>query len=111
MELSALLAETGAHAPATEVSGLSLDSRRVSPGDAFVALSGKRGSGLTHLDDAAARGAVVALAETPPPAGTPLPVVTVPELRARLGDLAARFYGHPARDLALVAVTGTDGKT
>ena len=111
MELSALLAVIGVQAPATEISGLSLDSRRVSPGDAFVALSGKRDSGLIHLDDAAARGAVVALAETPPPADTPLPVVTVPELRARLGDLAARFYGHPARDLALVAVTGTDGKT
>jgi UDP-N-acetylmuramoyl-L-alanyl-D-glutamate--2,6-diaminopimelate ligase len=111
MKLSALLAGTGALAPATEISGLSLDSRWVTPGDAFVALSGSRGRGLAHLDDAAARGAVVALAEEPPPDDAPLPVVIVPGLRTHLSALASRFYGHPDRDLALVAVTGTDGKT
>lgn len=111
MKLSALLAGTGAQAPATEISGLSLDSRGISPGDAFVALSGSRGCGLAHLDDAAARGAVVALAEEPPPDGACLPVVIVPGLRSQLSALASRFYGHPDRDLTLVAVTGTDGKT
>lgn len=111
MKLSSLLAETGVKAPDIEISGLSLDSRWVSPGDAFVALPGSRGSGLAHLDDAAAHGSVVALAESAPPADSPLPVVVVPGLRAKLGDIAAHFYGYPDRDLSLVAVTGTDGKT
>jgi UDP-N-acetylmuramoyl-L-alanyl-D-glutamate--2,6-diaminopimelate ligase len=111
MQLSTLLAGIDVAAPALDISGLSLDSRWVNPGDAFVALPGTNSNGLAYLDDAAAHGAVVALTEKEPPTPAPLPVVVVPELRTHLGTLAARFHGHPDRELTLLAVTGTDGKT
>lgn len=97
----------------TVVGGLSLDSRQVTAGDAFVALAGSRGHGLAHVAQAVARGAACVLFE--PPATDPLPAslpaVAVPALRAHLGTLAERIHGAPSRQLRIVGVTGTNGKT
>ncbi|APZ41818.1 Mur ligase family protein [Acidihalobacter ferrooxydans] len=107
MKFSTLLAGMDIEVPEIEACDLTLDSRWVKPGDAFVALAG----GIAYLDDAVRRGAVAALVDAAPPEPAPLPVIVVPDLRARLGELAGRFYGHPDRELTLIAVTGTDGKT
>ncbi len=111
MRLSELLRPWQALPPEQdrEVAGLSLDSRRVRPGDAFVALAGRRGHGLVHLPEALAAGAVAVLSDRP--AEAPVPVVPVPALRGRLGALAARLYGDPSRRLAVLGVNGTNGKT
>ncbi len=95
------------------VSGLEIDSRRVRPGNAFVALSGSRAHGITFAPAAVARGASVILAEAPVRAAPEVdtPVVWVDDLRARAGTLAARFFGDPSRDMTLIGVTGTNGKT
>lgn len=76
-----------------QVSGLNLDSRRVRPGEAFVALRGTREHGIRHAASAVANGAVVILADAPA-TGTPestVPVLWVDGLRGHLGALAARF--------------------
>ena len=115
MRLDALLAGI-APAPAVAVSGLTLDSRAVAGGDAFVALKGGTRHGLDHLDQAVARGARAVLwdpGEGRTPAGMPgaVAAVAVRELRDRLGGIADRFYGAPSSQLAVAGVTGTNGKT
>jgi UDP-N-acetylmuramoyl-L-alanyl-D-glutamate--2,6-diaminopimelate ligase len=89
---------------------LAEDSRRIGPGDVFVAVRGASADGHDHAAAAVARGAVAVLAERPLP-GLGVPVVVVPELRARRGALAARLHGHPGERLYCVGITGTNGKT
>ncbi len=102
-----------APAPAENIAGLSLDSRRVGPGDAFVALSGHSVHGLAFAADALRQGASRILFEPPPPQDMEVPAaaLAVPRLRARLGEIADRFHGEPSRALRVVGVTGTNGKT
>jgi len=100
------------------VRGLSVDSRRVQAGEAFVALQGAQAHGITFAPMAAARGASVVLAEKPGhEASVPavfdaaIPVVWIDDLRDELGAIASRFFGEPSRHLAVIGVTGTNGKT
>lgn len=96
-----------------EVSGLSLDSRTLRPGDAFVALRGARSHGLDHALQARDRGAVVVLHDDTAslPDGLDLPAVALPDLAAALPKLASRCWGVDVGALDLVAVTGTNGKS
>ena len=92
--------------------GLTLDSRRLTPGDLFIALRGEAHDGHAYLADAAGAGAVAALVEeTPASSAADLPTVRVPGLRRRIGEIAARFYAHPSAAMHVTAVTGTNGKT
>lgn len=98
---------------ALRVSGLALDSRRVLPGEAFVALRGLHHHGIEFAAAARARGAGVILAQAPPPAGV-APThdcLWITDLDRHLGRLAARLWGDPGRALRPLAVTGTNGKT
>jgi len=95
-----------------EIAGLCYDSRQVRPGFLFVAIRGFHVDGHDYIADAVSRGAAAVVAE----AGRalthlPIPLVRVPDPRVALADLAAAFYRHPARQLLVVGVTGTDGKT
>ena len=97
-----------------EVTGISLSSQRILPGDLYAALPGARAHGASYAVDAARSGAVAVLtdetgAQTAAEAGLPVLVVTDP--RSVLGSLAAQVYGDPADSLRLLAVTGTQGKT
>jgi UDP-N-acetylmuramoyl-L-alanyl-D-glutamate--2,6-diaminopimelate ligase len=101
-----------ADAPALEVRALTLDSRAVRPGDAFVALRGATRHGLEFASAAVANGAAAVLYEgpdAPPPLAAP--AIEVPALRARLGEIANRLHGAPTREMTVVGVTGTNGKT
>lgn len=114
MRLSQLLGGLAAVAPGDDcmVSDLTLDSRAVTPGSCFVAVAGTGAHGLDYLDQAAAAGAAVVIADRPvarPSAS--LPVVVVPALKAHLGEIASRFFAAPSADVAVYAVTGTNGKT
>ena len=95
------------------VSAMTLDSRRVQPGGAFVALAGASTHGLHHLDAALAAGAGCILFEPPAPTDRVLPptALPVPGLRGQLGRLADRFHGQPSVRLTVIGVTGTNGKT
>lgn len=97
-----------------EVTGVAHDSRAVEPGDLFVALVGQRFDGRAFASAAVEKGAV-AVAGPLPDTGVPtdlgVPWVAVEEPRAVLGPLAARVYGHPDREMLMVGVTGTNGKS
>jgi UDP-N-acetylmuramoyl-L-alanyl-D-glutamate--2,6-diaminopimelate ligase len=119
--LTALLEGFAALAPLEEilVTGLATDSRQVRPGDLFFAVSGLQHHGLEHARAAVLAGAVAVAweprAERPEladlAAALAVPACAVPDLRACLGAIASRFHGAPSRDLFVVGVTGTDGKT
>jgi len=96
-----------------EVAGLTADSRTVEPGWLFVAYRGKERDLHDFVPDALRRGAAgvcVERADAVPPGASAI-VVRPGHGRAAEGRLAAAFYGHPARRLKIVGVTGTDGKT
>jgi UDP-N-acetylmuramoyl-L-alanyl-D-glutamate--2,6-diaminopimelate ligase len=116
MRLSDLLALTpGGAGPADpadpDITGVAHDSRAVEPGDLFVALVGQRFDGRAFAPAAVEKGAVAVAGPGEPPAGLPVPWVTVENPRALLGPVAARVYGHPDRELVLAGVTGTNGKS
>ncbi|MDO3723102.1 UDP-N-acetylmuramoyl-L-alanyl-D-glutamate--2,6-diaminopimelate ligase [Marinobacter sp. chi1] len=97
------------------IHGLKTDSRDVKSGDAFVALAGTTTPADHYVGDAVAAGATVVLLESGQ-AGECREyrgalVVPVAGLRGLLGKIADRFYEHPSQRLALVGVTGTNGKT
>jgi UDP-N-acetylmuramoyl-L-alanyl-D-glutamate--2,6-diaminopimelate ligase len=92
-----------------EVSDISYDSRRVKPGDVFVAIRGFERDGHGYIADAVARGAVCAVTQGQEPDGAPY--VSVADTRAALAVMSANLFGHPAKKLKLIGVTGTNGKT
>ena len=102
-----------APAASAEVAILDLaeDSRLVAPGALFIARSGTATHGGRFIHEAIARGAVAVLTDerTAVPAG--VPVVRASDAAGAAGVIAERFFGDPSRDLKLVAVTGTNGKT
>ncbi len=96
--------------------GLHLDSRRIQPGDAFVAVAGDRGHGLEFAGQALAAGACCVIHEAPAPARFAIdlagwPAIAVPGLREHLGRIADRAWQSPSRRLDCIGVTGTNGKT
>ncbi len=96
------------------VTGLSLSSQRVRPGDVYAALPGARAHGASYVAEAVAAGAAAVLTDDAGAreAGDPgVPVLVLEDPRSVLGTLAARLYGDPASGLTLMAVTGTQGKT
>ncbi|MEO7793127.1 MAG: UDP-N-acetylmuramoyl-L-alanyl-D-glutamate--2,6-diaminopimelate ligase [Thermoanaerobaculia bacterium] len=96
-----------------EVFGVRHDSRAVEKGELFVTWSGAKFDGRLFAGQAIERGAVAVLADRPRPAETPreIPWLETVDPRGLLGDLAAPLYGHPDRDLTLIGVTGTNGKS
>ncbi len=110
---------------AREVVGVAYHSRAVRPGFLFFAIPGFQVDGNKFVADAVERGAIVVVSEHPfsqPPAsgardGPPGPLfgnvtwIEVADARASMAGIAANFYSHPSRQLELVGVTGTNGKT
>jgi UDP-N-acetylmuramoyl-L-alanyl-D-glutamate--2,6-diaminopimelate ligase len=105
-----------ADVPDVEVTDLTLDSRRVTPGAAFVALPGLRTHGVGFAAQAVAAGAQVILWQ--PGDGVQLPTlpsrvvsVAIPDLSEVLGTIADRFFDRPSADVVVTGITGTNGKT
>lgn len=95
----------------TVIDGLTYDSRQAGPGKAFVALRGTSSDGHTYIPKAIEAGAAVIIAEQAPPDDVRVPWVHVKYSRIALAQAAAWFYEEPAKNLAVAAVTGTNGKT
>jgi UDP-N-acetylmuramoyl-L-alanyl-D-glutamate--2,6-diaminopimelate ligase len=121
MKLSDLLALLG-HAPGALSADLTApvkrvvyDSRQAGPGDVFAALPGTRVDGHEFLAQVAGQGALAALVtrawHAQHGATAPLPVIPVEDTREAMAKTAAELHGHPSRQLKLVGVTGTNGKT
>ena len=117
------------------VDAIATDSRAVKPGTLFVALHGERTDGHAYIREAIARGATVVVMEAPnvtqgsvtqpnvtlslskgappsaPSSSNDAAIVTVADTRIAASALADAFYDHPSRDLVVIGVTGTNGKT
>ncbi len=100
---------------AVAVGGITHDSRRVVPGDLFCCVPGLVSDGHTHAGEALERGAVGLVCEHFIPELLDRQVVQTRvapgTMRPAMARLASAFYGHPARELLMVGVTGTNGKT
>lgn len=92
------------------VTGIVLDSRQVEPGNIFVALTGIHSDGHLYIHDAIQRGAAAIVGSQPMP-DMPVPYLRVDDTRRALSYLSAAFFDLPARNLIVIGVTGTDGKT
>ena len=91
------------------VTGVSYDSRAVRPGDLFFCVPGTQRDGHEFAPVAVAAGAAALCVERPTGAG--VPELRVNDARRAMAALSAAFFGHPADELALLGVTGTNGKT
>lgn len=92
-----------------EITGVQADSRLVRHGDLFVCVCGGNFDGHAYAAEAVARGAVALVAERGTDAHAP--TLLVPDSRRALAELAAAFHRYPSRELGLIGVTGTNGKT
>ncbi len=95
----------------TEVNGITCDSRAVKKGYLFVALRGSSQDGHRYVAHAVARGAHAIVTENVQTVFRGATTVKLPDTRAALSELAARFYQYPARGMKLIGITGTNGKT
>lgn len=92
-----------------EIEGICEDTRRLRPGDLFVAIPGHDRDGSDFIARAIDRGAMAVVSEES--VDLPVPVLKAKCARAALAQLSAAFYDHPTRELFTVGVTGTNGKT
>ena len=116
MRLGALLSAAGIEgsiletaSASAEVTGVAHDSRSVRPGDLFCCVPGASHDGHDFASEAARNGASALVCERP--LGLGVPTLVVPSVRVAMPLLAAAMHGWPSRDLSLVGVTGTNGKT
>jgi UDP-N-acetylmuramoyl-L-alanyl-D-glutamate--2,6-diaminopimelate ligase len=93
------------------VAGVAHDSRRVKAGEVFVALRGQHADGTSFARQALQRGAVAVVSEQPAPSDVHVPWAIVGDARVALAELAATFYRHPSREMRVIGITGTNGKT
>jgi len=93
----------------TDVRAVTHDSRAVVPGALFCCLPGARVDGHDFAADAVEAGAIALLCERP--LDIAVTQVIVADARAAMAPIAAAFFGHPSRALAVVGITGTNGKT
>ncbi|MCS6934753.1 MAG: UDP-N-acetylmuramoyl-L-alanyl-D-glutamate--2,6-diaminopimelate ligase [Chitinophagales bacterium] len=94
------------------IASLQVDSRLVKPGDCFVAVRGAVTDGHLYMQGAVERGAKAVICEVlPEQLASDVTYVQVKESSKALGKLASAWYGHPSRELKVVGVTGTNGKT
>jgi len=117
MRLDVLLKFAGLETSATgseplrdrEITGLAYDSRQVSDGDLFLAVTGEFADGHDFVAQARERGAVAAVVERP--VADDLPQIVVADSRRSMGRLAAALHSWPGEKLFTVGITGTNGKT
>lgn len=93
-----------------EITGVRYDSRRVGPGNLFVAVRGACFDGHSFIEQAVDRGAVAIIGEETGLSKRATTIV-VPNSREALARLAATYYGDPSRKLKVIGVTGTNGKS
>lgn len=109
------LLEGIAEAPDIKITGISSDSRRLSPANVFFALVGETGHGLDYVDDALEAGAHAVVwdssADVVAPDDAGVPLIPVAGLTTHIGEIANRFFDSPSMNMKVVGVTGTNGKT
>lgn len=107
------------HEQDCKISGLQLDSRQLKVGDVFVAIPGLQFDGVDFIAQALEANVAAVLHETPVDNADVLaeaqerqiPIIQIKDLQQQVGLIASRYYGYPSRNMSVVGVTGTDGKT
>ena len=99
----------GGGAPDVEITGLAYSTSDVEAGSLFFCVPGFRADGHDFAPDAIERGAAALVCERP--LGLGVPEVLVSSVRQAMGPVASRFYGEPTKELRVVGITGTNGKT
>lgn len=94
-----------------EISDIVYDSRKVSAGDVFVCISGAVSDGHVFAAEAAKKGAVVIVVQKLVDVPSDVTVIETADTRIALAELSAAYYGHPAKELTTIGITGTKGKT
>lgn len=92
-----------------EITGISYNSKTTQKGDIFVCLKGENSDGHQYAQNALEKGATAFFCEQK--LDTNLPQILVDSTRQHIADIAAQFYEYPSKDLNLIGVTGTNGKT
>ncbi len=118
MSLNGCLPDGLCAVPDVEISGMSLDSRTLEKGELFVALRGSQQDGHSFVESAVVQGAAAVLAEkdigrraTAELRKAEVPLVVDENLRRKLGNIAARYFGEPSQSMWGCGITGTNGKT
>jgi UDP-N-acetylmuramoyl-L-alanyl-D-glutamate--2,6-diaminopimelate ligase len=100
------------------INGLSSDSRHINPGDLFIAYLGKPQEIAQYIEQAISQGAVAVLYPADAPNtqllskfNTTRPIIPIQQLDNLAGEIAARFYHHPSKNMQIIGITGTNGKT
>jgi UDP-N-acetylmuramoyl-L-alanyl-D-glutamate--2,6-diaminopimelate ligase len=101
------------------ITGLTMDSRRVKPGDLFIAVPGFTVDGRKYINQAIQRGAVAVLAEHAVDklydnqinTQSTVPIIEIENLRNLIGPIASRFFAEPSKEVPIIGITGTNGKT
>lgn len=98
-----------------EISGLALDSRKVKSGDLFFAYRGEKDDGCKYVDDAIKNGAIAILFDSNDKnichKHKNVSAIFIDNLQQKIGIIAAKFYNFPSRELDVIGITGTNGKT
>jgi len=94
-----------------DITDISYHSHRVKEGHLFVAIPGTKQDGHHFLEEVVAKGARAVIAEQMPPHSVDIPLVVVKDARQALAQVSAAFFSHPSREIKLVGITGTNGKT
>jgi len=97
--------------PNVQVNGLSLDSRTIEKGNLFVAIPGIDLDGHDYIQQAIKKGAVAVITNGRDVGKLPVPQIKVANPRRAASIIAADYYGHPTRELTVIGITGTNGKT
>ncbi len=102
--------------PAVSITGMTEDSRKVQPGDLFIAYAGPKANRPRFIEQAIEQGAVAILKEAESDTASfelieSIPVCAIPRLNQQVATIAARFYGNPCDTLRFIGITGTNGKT
>ncbi len=115
MKLKQIIAEMGEvdaeNLPDRDISGIAYDSRRVTPGMIFVAISGRNVDGHEYISRAISQGAAAVICQNEAAPNARTDIIRVADTRVALARTAAAFYAHPSDQLDVVGVTGTNGKT
>ena len=95
--------------PDLEIGDISYDSKTTRPGQIFVAVAGTASDGIYYINEAVENGAVCVVCDRPAKSG--VPIILVDDARHALAEISANYFNHPDREMTMVGITGTNGKT
>ena len=95
-----------------DISSIAHDSRKIARGGLFIALKGKENDGYDYIDEAIKNGAAAILANNRKVSITKdIPIINVENVRYAMSKIASNFFNHPSKNINLIGITGTNGKT